>query len=114
LYYGDGSKEAFTKRGTYTWYMTERDDPARNKLSFVYTGLNTLDQITDADGNTAYFYRTNTRWPTRITKISAPGSRDVNLFYDTSGRLTNITDVEGIVSTITSDDTTKARYVLRV
>jgi RHS repeat-associated protein len=90
-------------------YMTEMIDPTGEKLTFSYGTTdsvncpNRLDKITDADGNITTLTYAVSGYPNLVSSVTAPGSRTVNFSYTTyypSKKLTGITDVEGITSTI--------------
>ncbi len=106
VYYRDGSKDIFSyKASSYGHRLTERYDPQGNKITINYSS-NVLTSITDADGNSITFYYEDTNFPSQVTKITAPGSREVHFAYDSNGKLNSIQDVEGITSAISYDGTT--------
>jgi len=92
--------------GTRMIFLNQRIDASGHALTFNYSFPDSttilLDSITDGDGNTnSIGYNSDPSYPNRIASITDPHGRTCYLYYDSSGVLTNITDVRGLPSTFT-------------
>jgi len=68
-----------------------------NKFNYSLSGGKVhLDSVTDYDGRSLTLSYTNTTYSHQITQIADPYGKTVKFKYDSSGRLTNITDAAGI------------------
>ncbi len=111
----DGSKLVYARTvdtaGEDKYFLTSVVDAQGNTVSLAYDSTNRLTSITDALSQTTNLYYQNNTYPKLVTKISDPfipagGNRRSALFeYDGSGRLVEITDAAGIVSTFGYDST---------
>ncbi|MDR2851857.1 MAG: RHS repeat protein, partial [Burkholderiaceae bacterium] len=82
------------------FFLSERRDPAGNRIVIVYDPQNRITRIRDASGqNTTLEYKH--RDPLKITAIVDPHGRRATLAYDRFGRLITITDAAGMSSSVT-------------
>jgi len=111
--FSDGSKNYYgfqTNLGGVTrYFITRKEDPQGNGLSFSYLVTNNsirLDTVTDPDNRTITFQYTSTGiYSNLLTKLIGPHGLTNTLQYDSSGNLTNITDVIGLTSRMQYDGT---------
>lgn len=114
----DGSTSASTYR---RMFLTTIRDPHGNALTLDYdTSLTTagsaidagsagffprLSAITDATGTTATTFTYGlAATPLLVTQITDAFGRSASITYDANGRLSSITDILGITSTVAYDD----------
>jgi RHS repeat-associated protein len=93
--HSDGKKE-YPRR----FFLTERKDPAGNRIVFHYDAQNRLTDIEDATGKKTVLEYGHTD-PLKITGIVAPDDRRAKIAYDNMGRLISITDAIGLTSQVT-------------
>ena len=88
-------------------FLTRKEDPSSNRLSFTYTvttsgGLTNsirLNKVTDSDGRETSFVYTNTSYFSNLlVQVTGPYNLTSTLAHGTSAQLTNITDVIGLSS----------------
>jgi RHS repeat-associated protein len=117
LYYPDGSEEVFgfvVTNGSGVFqeaFMTERWNDRGQKTFFHYYGYTPsapvirLQNVVDGDGRTnIVFYNSTNAYSTNlISQVQDPFGRTTTLAYDSSGHLTNITDVASISSSMFYD-----------
>ncbi|MBQ6559120.1 MAG: carbohydrate binding domain-containing protein, partial [Clostridia bacterium] len=74
-----------------TALVSKVHDGGGHIISFEYDGNNYLTKMTDPAGRSTTFTYTSGR----LTKITRPGNRNINLSYNTNGSLSSVTDVYG-------------------
>ena len=89
-------------------YLTTRSDRSGHKLIFQYeydstNDVHRLKYVVDGDSRTNCLYYTNALFPAQITSITDPFGRTTDLFYDTNGMLSSISDVAQISSSFKYD-----------
>ena len=101
-YLPDGSVETYDNNagGSTTLYITKRVDPQGNVTTWNYAPASALLlSITDPLGQQTTFSYDDPANGLKITKVTDPFGRHADFTYDAQGRLKNITDPVGIVST---------------
>ncbi|MDR2881050.1 MAG: hypothetical protein LBV29_04040 [Azoarcus sp.] len=83
------------------FFLSERRDPAGNRIVFEYDGQNRLLSVLDATGKRTMLEYGHKEDPLKITGIKDPYGRRAQIGYDARGRLTSITDAVGLVSRVT-------------
>ena len=95
--------------GQTRYYLTAQSDPVGQRLTFEYLGqggmpsVAKLLRVIDADGRTNRLYYANTGNTNLITAVVDAFDRTNRLEYDSSSRLTNSVDPQGISSKFTYD-----------
>jgi len=100
---------AFTNGDVVRYFITQKSDPHGDGLRFEYLVTNNtirLQQILDVDNRSiAFEYVTAGGYSNLVSKVIAPHGLTNVLQYDSSGRLTNITDTVGLSSRMSYDAT---------
>ncbi|GHT96521.1 hypothetical protein AGMMS49545_21720 [Betaproteobacteria bacterium] len=100
----DGTIETYAHSDNKTvwprrFFLTERKDPAGNRLRFHYDAKNRLIAVEDATGQkTTLEYKHAD--PLKITALVDPHGRRAQIAYDDKGRLIAITDAIGMTSRV--------------
>jgi len=112
----DGSTATYTRLtfGAFNYFMTALSDPQGNTVTIHYDPSTTrIMSLNDAIGQTTTVCYSDSASPCaqptsgnpyniyQVTQIIDPFNRSAFFQYDSSGRLTSITDVLGITSTYT-------------
>jgi RHS repeat-associated protein len=103
-HWSDGTVESYAHsdgKGEFPrrFFLTERKDPAGNRLLFHYDAQNRLTAVEDATGKrTVLEYKHSD--PLKITAIRDPFGRRAEIAYDNMGRLISVTDAVGLVSKV--------------
>ncbi len=113
LQFRDGSTNEYglttTIGGVTRYFLTKQADPQGNAFTFQYLETNNtivLSSVTDVDNRTLTFqYATAGIYSNVITKVIGPYGLTNSLQYDSSGRLTNLTDVINLTSSMQYDST---------
>jgi RHS repeat-associated protein len=89
-------------------YLTEKIDPAGNRLQLLYdtnAGLIRLRYVVDADGrtNTIDYFTSHPYSTNLVRQITDAYGRTATLAYDSGGHLTNILDAGGLSSSFGYD-----------
>ena len=92
--HNDGKTE-FPRR----FFLTERRDPAGNRLIIHYDAQNRISFVQDATNQKTVLEYKHTD-PLKITAIVDPYGRRARIAYDKLGRLISITDAAGMVSKV--------------
>jgi RHS repeat-associated protein len=103
-----GAQTTFTS-GITRNYMTNKVDRYQRKTTFTYETHTNIDntkvvrpiQMTDIDGRSCSLAYTNASFTYLVTSVTDPYGRIARFFYDSYGRLTNITDMSGLSSSFT-------------
>jgi RHS repeat-associated protein len=80
--------------------LTESRDPQGNGLRFIYDHLLRLVAVSDAVGQVTTISYDLSADPLKITSVTDPFLRKATLQYDTSGRVSTVTDVIGMSSSV--------------
>ena len=92
------------------YFLTSQVDPQGNAVQFQYTVTNdtiVLSSVTDVDSrSTTFQYASAGIYSNVMTQVNGPYGLTNLLQYDSSGRLTNITDLIGIASAMQYDSST--------
>ena len=80
-------------------FLSERKDPAGNRLIFNYDAQNRLTFIEDATGKRTVLEYKHAD-PLKVTAIVDPFGRRAQIAYDARGRLVSITDALGLTSQV--------------
>jgi RHS repeat-associated protein len=103
--FADGSIEVFAQSDTSTAaprriFLTERVDPAGNRVTVLYDATGRIKSLLDALGRSTTFAYNNSASPLLITSVSDPFGRTASIGYDATGRVNSITDSIGLNSTV--------------
>ena len=113
--YPDGSLEIYSQpdntNGTRRVFLTQKQDPIGNTLTFAYDSSNRLASVTDAIGQVTTLSYGLTNDIYKITKVTDPFNRFATFQYNGSGQLTNMTDNIGISSAFTYGATNEADFI---
>lgn len=104
----DGSRNIYgphlTIAGTDIWLLSRMEDTASNAIRFEYvtntSGIR-LNKVIDVDSReTTFEYTNHTHYSNLMTKVNGPFGLTVILKYDSNARLTNVTDVVNLSSSL--------------
>jgi RHS repeat-associated protein len=113
--YPDGSLEVYSQpdatNGPRRVFLTKKQDPAGNALTFYYDTTNRLVSMKDAIGQVTTLTYGLTNDVYKITKVTDPFNRFATFQYNSSGQLTNITDEIGISSAFTYGAVNEADFI---
>jgi RHS repeat-associated protein len=103
--YPDGSLEIYSQpestNGPRRVFLTRKQDPTGNALTFIYDSYYRLTNVVDAIGQVTTLSYGLTNDIYKITRVTDPFGRFATFQYNGSGQLTNITDTIGISSAFT-------------
>ncbi|GDY15023.1 hypothetical protein LBMAG53_39010 [Planctomycetota bacterium] len=102
--YANGSKCVYGRSdGSVVYprriFITAMVDPAGNALSFSYDASQRLIAVTDAIGQVTTLYYDIVGSPLLLTRVVDPFGRTATIAY-TNGKVTSITDVQGMASSL--------------
>ncbi|HEX4121704.1 MAG TPA: RHS repeat-associated core domain-containing protein [Verrucomicrobiae bacterium] len=108
LYYPDGSVDTYDCILNNMAFLTQHADPHSQATTFnYYTNgfVVQLRSVVDATGgsNVLYYNSSNAYSTNLITQVKDRYNRSALFAYDTNGCLTNITDVQGLASSLSYD-----------
>jgi YD repeat-containing protein len=109
----DGSKQF--NINTTNRYFSSRFDAQGNETKFTYTtnsGIIKLTNVEDVDSRNNTFLYTNVASLSLISQVTDPHNHTTQLFYDRSGRLTNIIDSIGLTNLLRYDGTTNITHLI--
>jgi YD repeat-containing protein len=113
--YPDGSLEIYSQpdntNGPRRVFITKKQDPTGNALTFTYDSTNRLVSVTDAIGQVTTLSYGLTNDIYKITQVTDPFGRYATFQYNGSGQLTNIIDVIGINSAFTYGSPGEADFI---